>query len=115
MSDSLLRKRLIRLAHSKPELRGDLLPLLKGAGRYETLGTQFRFKIVPNSKGLAYVAEIDGKTYRVILERDHWRLDYLGTLGNIWEAVSPTHYGTPAEAAEDLVRLYKSKKLGPQF
>jgi len=32
MSDSLLRKQLIRLAHSKPELRGELLPLLKTGG-----------------------------------------------------------------------------------
>lgn len=32
MSDKKLRNKLIRLAHSNPELRGDLLPLLKEAG-----------------------------------------------------------------------------------
>lgn len=48
MSDSLLRRKLIRLAHSKPELRGDLLPLLgKTAGRTAT-----------NAKAKAYVAGI---------------------------------------------------------
>ena len=30
-----LRNKIIRLAHSKPELRKDLLPLLKKAGRLE--------------------------------------------------------------------------------
>jgi len=33
MSDHQLRKRLIRLAHSNPELRPDLLPLLKTGGK----------------------------------------------------------------------------------
>jgi len=32
MSDLLLRKKLIRLAHENPELRADLLPLLKQSG-----------------------------------------------------------------------------------
>jgi len=46
MSDSLLRKKLIRLAHAKPELRGEILPLLKtgasinlpGDGSYDYVG-----------------------------------------------------------------------------
>jgi len=46
MSD-LLRKAVIRLAHARPELRGDLLPLLKTAGRTAT-----------DAKAKAYVARI---------------------------------------------------------
>ena len=34
MSDAALRKSLIRLAHSNPELRADLLPLLKEATEF---------------------------------------------------------------------------------
>lgn len=45
MSDKTLRSRIIRLAHARPELRSDLLPLLtKRAGRGRTLdrGTRQR-------------------------------------------------------------------------
>ena len=34
MSDRILRKKIIRLAHQKPHLRRELLPLLKTATRY---------------------------------------------------------------------------------
>ena len=114
MSDSTLRKAVIRLAHANPELRGDLLPLLKEAA-YDTLGTSWRFKAIPGRLGTVYSVEVDRKTYRIAPERDHWRLDYAGMLGHVWEAVTPTRYGSPEEAAQDLVRLYKQRKLGPQF
>jgi hypothetical protein len=37
MNDQELRSKLVRLAHSKPELREHLLPLLKGAGDENTV------------------------------------------------------------------------------
>ena len=40
--------------------------------------------------------------YRIARDshRDGWRLDYLGTLDRIWEAVTPTVYKTPQAAAK---------------
>ena len=38
MSESLLRRKLIRLAHSKPELRASLLPILKTADDAPVVG-----------------------------------------------------------------------------
>lgn len=52
----------------------------------------------------------DGRNYRVIEEIDritgksHFRIDYLGSLGMIWEALDSKKYRTPAGAARAVVK-----------
>lgn len=48
MSDKELRSKLIRLAHDKPELRREILPLLKGKGRVARAG---EFYEIPSRDG----------------------------------------------------------------
>jgi len=48
MSDRHLRRKLIRLAHERPELRDDLLPLLKGAPR--TAAVHLDKRLVKNAQ-----------------------------------------------------------------
>ena len=42
MSDKALRKALIKLAHDKPEIRGEILPLLKGKEAAGSIPSTFR-------------------------------------------------------------------------
>jgi hypothetical protein len=82
------------------------------AASYDSLGTRWRFKLIYGPGGkIGYTIGLLGEDYRIIQERDHWRLDYLGMLGQIWEAVTPTRYETPEDAARDLIRLDSRKKL----
>lgn len=54
MSDLLLRKAVIKLAHSKPKLRGDLLPLLKTAMEFDSEAEKKKYlnthKVKPGTK-----------------------------------------------------------------
>lgn len=79
------------------------------AAAYDDLGTPFRFKVIPGRLGIVYALNIEGEEYRIAPERDRWRLDQLGMLGQTWEAITPIRYDTPQDAADDLHRKYKSR------
>lgn len=65
MSDSLLRSRLIRLAHSQPALRPALLPLLKTASPVELREVAAGLR----SKGLTVIEGVrNGTRFLVVLE-----------------------------------------------
>lgn len=84
----------------------------KREASYASLGTTWRFKRIISPKGVVvFTIKVEDSNYRIIQDGDFWRLDYLGTLGRIWEAVTPTYYTSADEAARDLVTLYKAKKL----
>ena len=67
MSDKKLRSALIRLASEKPELRGDLLPLLQGekrAGGRRTSGQEF-VEQIPFAVEVGRVERLDSANLQV--------------------------------------------------
>ena len=60
--------------------------------------------------------------YRIAPYRGDWRLDYLGTMGRIWEALTSVSYKTPTQAAkalkerrpDHLAQLKKSWHINPR-
>ena len=75
MSDQNLRKAVIRLAHAKPELRSELLPLLKSSSSHVWVQTDPHKKILSYSSSGKEQVEF---TYSTRGDPDRWEQDVSG-------------------------------------
>jgi hypothetical protein len=79
-----------------------------------SLGTRWNWTVVVNASDPRKCFGIfaDQRHYRVIEEIDritkksHFRIDVLGSLGMIWEALDSKKYRTPTGAARAVVKLH---------
>ena len=85
MSDENLRNKLIRLAHKKPELRKDLLPLLKESAQ---MVSNYEIEGYFNSVGAYLAAEDVLFSKRLIMNNTNWN-DSGSQTGSFQYAVEP--------------------------
>ena len=87
MSDSILRSKLIRLAHANPKMRAHLLPLLKKAAR---------FKLdAPDPRLSQRTKAAEGKMFAErakAVQRLEGMQDGLARFGQYHDRVGPTHF-----------------------
>lgn len=75
------------------------------------LGTGTPWSKSVKGSSVVYLAQIGKARFRIAPGSGGWRLDYLGTLGHIWEAVTPDTYKTPKDAAKAFEKLKSAGKL----